>query len=151
MDTAHNIFCVLDRINITPESASRPRLSTYGIFNTEKYVSYKSALEWELKKLGWRESDCLKNVVSLSVRFGMPMPKTITKEMREKRGYVLGGYCACPKDVDNLLKAIMDSMFKQDKLVVQVFAEKVWAEHGKGFLDISYSVLRDKNKTNGTS
>ena len=133
-------FVYLGRISRVPESAPRPRLTAGGITNTPKYKAYKEALFWELKVLGWKELDFAQKFISLHVEFGFVLPKRIGKSELE-RGCVAGGYCDCTKDVDNLLKGIMDSMFSQDKGVVSVSGIKLWSETGKPYIDIYYQVI----------
>lgn len=133
-------FIYLGRINRLPESAPRPRFMAGHVSNTPKYKAYKEALFWELKVLGWKELDFADKFISLHVEFGFELPKKVSKAQVDS-GYMSGGYCACVKDVDNLLKGIMDSMFSQDKGVVSVSGIKLWSETGKPYIDIYYQVI----------
>lgn len=106
--------------------------------------------KWRHGEYGkWRVRDCVKryheyqdmiNIYrkdyelpnSFTVVFGMPFPKRINKT---KRAQLLGQPHLQKPDVDNLLKAIMDTLKTEDQTVWHVDARKVWAT-GEGFISI---------------
>lgn len=59
--------------------------------------------------------------------FFIPMPNGWSKEKKDK---LVGMPCEDKPDVDNILKLIMDTFVKDDKLVWSVKAEKRWAYYG---------------------
>lgn len=69
--------------------------------------------------------------LSVSIIFGLKMPKSASKKRREK---MLNGDILPMKvpDIDNLIKAVMDALnglaYADDKQVVQVWAFKKYAE-----------------------
>jgi len=62
-----------------------------------------------------------------TVIFGMPMPKSWSKK---KKAVFLGKAHQQKPDIDNLLKAILDAIFKDDSGVWDIHAVKIWADVG---------------------
>lgn len=62
------------------------------------------------------------------VIFSLPMPKSWSKKKRQE----LNGQPHQQKpDIDNLLKALMDAVLKEDSGVSDIRATKVWGEAGQ--------------------
>lgn len=61
------------------------------------------------------------------IRFLMPMPESWSKAKRAK---MLGEPHRQKPDLDNLLKALLDSVFENDQHISRIFIEKEWAESG---------------------
>lgn len=59
--------------------------------------------------------------------FYMPMPKSWSKK---KKSEMINTLHQQTPDIDNLLKALFDSIFKDDSHVADIRASKVWAESG---------------------
>lgn len=62
------------------------------------------------------------------INFYIPMPKSWTK--KKKREYLGSPHQQTP-DLDNLLKALFDALFKKDQHIWSVKATKVWCDCGK--------------------
>lgn len=61
------------------------------------------------------------------VIFELPMPKSWSKK---KRNDMRGQVHTQKPDIDNLIKALFDAVFKDDSHIAAVFAVKRWAEEG---------------------
>jgi Holliday junction resolvase RusA-like endonuclease len=83
-----------------------------------RYFSFKDELVLEARRVGF----VLGN--GFRVIFYMPMPKSWSKKKQE--AYYGKPHDQTP-DIDNLLKAVMDSLLKQDNKVHHVEAFKVWS------------------------
>ena len=82
-------------------------------------------------------------LVSVDIGFFIGMPKSWSKKKKELKN---GQYCDNTADVDNYLKAILDSLngvlFIDDKQVVEIFARKIYSETG-------YILYKQKELDNG--
>lgn len=85
---------------------------------TTKYWRYKDALKAEVR--GELEPRFM-------VTFRIPMPKSWSKK---KRAEMLGKPHQQRPDVDNLAKAFMDALCKEDGYVYDIRARKFWADCG---------------------
>ena len=64
----------------------------------------------------------------LEVKFYIPMPKSWSKKKKK----TLWGHPHQQKpDIDNLAKAFMDCLCKEDSFVYRLKVSKYWAEEGK--------------------
>jgi len=50
---------------------------------------------------------------------------------KKKKAELLGMPCQITPDIDNLVKAVMDSLLPEDKTVWKICASKRWAEEGR--------------------
>jgi len=69
-----------------------------------------------------------------SIKFFMPMPKSWSK----KKKIQMSGQPHTPKpDLDNLLKAIMDAVLKEDSIIHSLCnIQKVWSDESHGYIKI---------------
>jgi len=124
-------------INITPQPASRPRVSKNGTYNTSKYTNYKEALSIYLRK----QNKCniiADKPISLDIVFYMPIPKSIS--LKNKKELIGKPHIKKP-DLDNLLKAFKDSankiLYTDDSLVANVTASKLYSNNPSITYDIN--------------
>jgi len=81
----------------------------------------------------WRFCDQIKaNRVDLPkqgahVTFIMPMPKSWSKK---KKGLMCGEFHEQTPDLDNLLKALGDAVYSQDKDISDIHVSKIWGTRG---------------------
>lgn len=99
-----------------------------------KYHAFRDAIQAEMKKVDlgggtWRDLD------TLMVNFYLPMPKSWSKKKKEQ---MAGAMHQQKPDIDNLVKAVLDSIFRDgdDCRVAGVVARKFWIA-GSGKITIT--------------
>ena len=116
------------RFNINPVPASRPRVSRWSTYYPKKYTKFKKDMEALTSELETTPSEKL---VSVELEFGIMIPKSWSKKKREELNNT---YCSNNSDIDNYIKAILDSLngivYIDDKQVVELFAKKIYSEEG---------------------
>ena len=116
------------RFNINPVPASRPRVSRWSTYYPKKYTKFKKEMEALTSEL---ETTLSKKPVSVELEFGIMMPKSWSKKKRKELNNT---YCSNNSDIDNYIKAILDSLngvvYVDDKQVVELFAKKIYSEEG---------------------
>lgn len=97
----------------------------------ERYNAYKIALLSLAKEKGFEllPQGC-------SFRFYIPMPKTWTKKKRAIMHFKLHQQ---KPDIDNLMKAVFDSMLSEDKYIAHFEAVKFWVDFPTGWIEIAIS------------
>ena len=114
--------------------SGRPFIHTYSPKSDWYHLVYVKALE-EKEKLKTRLSGALK----LTLKFCLPIPKSISKKKREQLFYV-----SKRGDIDNYCKAIMDAInqvgiWEDDGQVALLVATKIYSEQPR--CDISIEQL----------
>jgi len=116
------------KFNINPVPASRPRVSRWSTYYPKKYTKFKKDMEALTSEL---ETTPSKKLVSVELEFGIMIPKSWSKKKREELNNT---YCSNNSDIDNYIKAILDSLngivYIDDKQVVELFAKKIYSEEG---------------------
>ena len=116
------------RFNINPVPASRPRVSRWSTYYPKKYTKFKKDMEALTSVMETTPSEKL---VSVELEFGIMIPKSWSKKKREELNNT---YCSNNSDIDNYIKAILDSLngivYIDDKQVVELFAKKIYSEEG---------------------
>ena len=92
-----------------------------------RYWKYKTELQGKMDICGIDIDDVIK------VKFGVHMPKSWSKK---KRNEMNGKPHQQRPDVDNLVKGLMDCLFKEDAHIHTVHAQKVWSEVGYMEFDV---------------
>ena len=87
-----------------------------------RYYAYKDILTLMANKDNYTPPD------SLGVEFYLPMPKSWSKK---KKKALLGHPHQQKPDIDNLAKAFLDCLCKEDAYVYRLQVSKFWAEEGK--------------------
>jgi Holliday junction resolvase RusA-like endonuclease len=87
-----------------------------------RYYTYKDTLNILAKKDRYIIQECL------SVEFYLPIPKSWSKK---KKKALLGHPHQQTPDIDNLAKAFMDCLCKEDSHIYRLQVSKFWAEQGK--------------------
>ena len=95
----------------------------------EKYNQYKIDLRAAALEKGFEllPQGC-------SFRFYIPMPKTWSKKKRAIMHFKLHQQ---KPDIDNLMKAVFDSMLSEDKGVAHFEAVKFWVDFPTGWIEIA--------------
>ena len=116
------------RFDINPVPASRPRVSHWSTYYPKKYTKFKKEMEALTSEL---ETTLSEKPVSVELEFGIMMPKSWSKKKRKELNNT---YCSNNSDIDNYIKAILDSLngvvYVDDKQVVELFAKKIYSEEG---------------------
>ena len=113
------------QFDINPVPAARPRVSRWSTYYPKKYTQFKKDME---ALTGELDTTPCENLVCVSLQFMIKIPKSWSKKKR------LAGentYCNNNSDIDNYIKAILDSLngvyFIDDRQVVEVFAIKKYS------------------------
>lgn len=104
------------------DPVAKPRMTRSDKWNQRPKVMRYRAFADEVRRQGIaiRESG---NVVT----FVVPMPPSWSKKKREEH---LGRPHQVVPDVDNLLKSLLDAIYKNDCRVWDIHPRKVWGEKG---------------------
>lgn len=113
-------------IDITPMAAPRPRFSKFGVYNNQAYTDYKAVIKAAAIKAGITPAV---GVISVNVRFYMPMAKSLSKR---KRALLNTKHHTKKPDIDNLQKGLFDALngvaFVDDAQIASVTALKYHSE-----------------------
>ena len=101
---------------------SKPRMTQSDKWKKRKCTAKYWAFKDEVRDLKVNVPD-----YGAIVRFNVPMPKSWSKKDKIK---MLGQPHQQKPDVDNYLKALLDSIFDDDSGVYDIRAQKYWAEKG---------------------
>ena len=110
---------------INPVPAARPRVSRFSTYYPKKYTRFKKEME---ALTGELDSTPCENLVCVSLKFKIKTPQSWSKKKRLERENT---YCNNNSDIDNYVKAMLDSLngvyFIDDRQVVEVFASKKYS------------------------
>ena len=116
------IFFRIPREKLYPSGLKR-------LLRLERYNEYKVNLRAEAKRVGLQLPE-----QGASIKFFIPMPKSWRKFKREAMHFKLH---QSKPDIDNLLKAMFDSLFAEDKSIAHFEAAKFWVNFPVGWIEIS--------------
>jgi len=110
-------------LNIKIHPVSKPRMTRADTWKKRpcvtRYWAYKDELKEKIKELDIKVED------DLFLEFYMPMPKSWSKK---KKLDLLNKPHQQKPDIDNLVKGVMDAIFKEDSHVHTIYAKKIWAK-----------------------
>ena len=118
-----------------PKAQARPKVFHRTLKNGKNFVStYSPKTDWFhlVYTESLKQKYLLKNRLSCALRvilkFGMPIPKSISKKKREQLRYVTK-----KPDVDNLAKAVLDAinnvgLWEDDSQIAELEVSKVYEE-----------------------
>jgi len=113
------------QFDINPVPAARPRVSRFSTYYPKKYTRFKKEME---ALTGELDSTPCENLVCVSLKFKIKTPQSWSKKKRLERENT---YCNNNSDIDNYIKAMLDSLngvyFIDDRQVVEVFASKKYS------------------------
>ena len=117
-----------EKFKINPVPASRPRVSRWSTYYPKKYTKFKTDMEALTSEL---DTTPCEKLVSVEIDFMVEIPKSWSKKKKEE---LSNTYCSNNSDIDNYIKAILDSLngvfFIDDKQVVEIFARKIYSKEG---------------------
>ena len=112
-------------IYINPVPASRARVTRWSTFFPKKYSQFKKDME---TALGDVQMIPTKELISCNIVFYVQIPKSWSKK---KKLNAENSYCGNNSDIDNYIKATLDSLngvfFEDDKQVVRITAAKLYS------------------------
>jgi Holliday junction resolvase RusA-like endonuclease len=133
-------------LNITPQThvratqgdsvffrIPREKLRTPGLkrlLRLERYNNYKIDLGAEAKRKGFSMPP-----IGCSITFFIPVPPSWSKKKKKLHH---GRFHQSKPDLDNLLKAFMDSLMAEDKQIAHIELSKRWIDFESGWIEISY-------------
>jgi Holliday junction resolvase RusA-like endonuclease len=88
----------------------------------KKYYEYKNTLGYLLNRMGYKQGQ------SLHIAFLLPIPNSISK--KKYREYNLSLHNKKP-DIDNLVKAFLDTVCKQDNFISRINCIKLYSTNPK--------------------
>ena len=116
------------RFEINPVPASRPRVSRWSTYYPKKYTKFKQDMEALISELDTTLSEKL---VRVEIDFMIKIPESWSKKKKQELNNT---YCSNNSDIDNYIKAILDSLngvfFIDDRQVVEIFARKIYSKEG---------------------
>ena len=116
------------RFEINPVPASRPRVSRWSTYYPKKYTKFKQDMEALTSELDTTLSEKL---VRVEIDFMIKIPVSWSKKKKQELNNT---YCSNNSDIDNYIKAILDSLngvfFIDDRQVVEIFARKIYSKEG---------------------
>ena len=118
-----SIFFRIPREKLRPSGLSRLK-------RLERYNIYKIELGAEAKRKGF-----VFPPVGASITFFVPVPPSWSKK---KKKLYHGTFHQSKPDLDNLLKALMDSLMAEDKQIAHIELSKRWVDFETGWIEISY-------------
>ena len=110
---------------ISPVPASRPRVTRYGTYIAKTYSQYRKEMSKQIDSLSIQKYT---NPIYVETIFYMPIPKSFSIK---KRSLLDGTFCDVGGDMDNLLKALWDSLngyaYVDDKQIVWSQEKKIYS------------------------
>jgi len=119
-----SIFFRIPRANLRPAGLKR-------LLRLERYNQYKQDLSALCKQKGFTFPH-----QGAHIRFYVPCPKSWSQ--KRKKAYHMKLHMGKP-DVDNMCKAVLDSLFLEDKHVADLRITKFWVDFEDGWIDIEVS------------
>lgn len=114
----------MKQIEIDIDPVAKPRMTRRDVWKKRpcvlKYRAYKDELR--LKTKGFELGD------NLRIKFIIPFPKSYSKKKCVELAYMPHKQ---KPDVDNLVKAVLDTFFKDDSHIYRVDAMKIWGYTGR--------------------
>ena len=131
------------QFDINPVPAARPRVSRWSTYYPKKYTRFKKEME---ALTGELDTTPCENLVVVSLRFKIKIPQSWSKKKRLERENT---YCNNNSDIDNYIKAMLDSLngvyFMDDRQVVEVFASKKYSNEPR----ILFTMMEMNNDKRG--
>ena len=112
--------------DIEPVPASRPRVARWGVYYLKAYEQFRTDMRKLLLQV---KRTMLAEPLKADISFFVRIPRSFSKK---KRNEMDGTYCVSTMDLDNLEKAVYDSMnghvYLDDKQIVEHTTRKKWVK-----------------------
>jgi len=117
-----SIFFRIPREKLRPSGLKR-------LMRLERYNKYKIDLASEAKRKLFTMPP-----IGASVTFVIPVPRSWSKK---KKKLYHGRFHQSKPDIDNLQKAFLDSLMKEDKQIAHLEVQKRWVDFELGWIEIT--------------
>lgn len=117
-----SIFFRIPREKLRPEGLKR-------LMRLERYNKYKLDLDAEAKRKSF-----VMPPIGASIVFVIPVPKSWSNK---KKKLYHGTFHQSKPDIDNLQKAFLDSLMKEDKQIAHLEVQKRWVDFESGWIEIT--------------
>jgi Holliday junction resolvase RusA-like endonuclease len=117
-----SIFFRIPREKLRPAGLKR-------LLRLEKYNKYKIDLDAEAKR-----NSFVMPPIGASIVFVIPVPQSWSKK---KKKLYHGTFHQSKPDIDNLQKAFLDSLMKEDKQIAHLEVQKRWVDFELGWIEIT--------------
>lgn len=118
-----SVFFRIPREKLRPAGLKR-------LMRLERYNQYKIDLLAEAKRKNFTFPP-----VGASVTFFIPVPQSWSKKKKKEHH---GTFNQSKPDIDNLIKALLDSLMAEDKQIAHLEIQKRWVDFDLGWIEISY-------------
>jgi Holliday junction resolvase RusA-like endonuclease len=117
-----SIFFRIPREKLRPAGLKR-------LMRLERYNKYKLDLDTEAKRKSF-----VMPPIGASITFVIPVPASWSKK---KKKLYHGTFHQSKPDIDNLQKAFLDSLMKEDKQIAHLEVQKRWVDFEIGWIEIT--------------
>ena len=117
-----SIFFRIPREKLRPAGLKR-------LMRLERYNKYKLDLDSEAKRKSF-----IMPPIGASITFVIPVPRSWSKK---KKKLYHGTFHQSKPDIDNLQKAFLDSLMKEDKQIAHLEVQKRWVDFEVGWIEIT--------------
>jgi len=117
-----SIFFRIPREKLRPAGLKR-------LMRLERYNKYKLDLDSEAKRKSFKMPP-----IGASITFVIPVPRSWSKK---KKKLYHGTFHQSKPDIDNLQKAFLDSLMKEDKQIAHLEVQKRWVDFELGWIEIT--------------
>ena len=117
-----SIFFRIPREKLRPTGLKR-------LMRLERYNKYKLDLDSEAKRKSF-----VMPPIGASITFVIPVPRSWSKK---KKKLYHGRFHQSKPDIDNLQKAFLDSLMKEDKQIAHLEVQKRWVDFEVGWIEIT--------------
>jgi Holliday junction resolvase RusA-like endonuclease len=117
-----SVFFRIPREKLRPSGLKR-------LMRLERYNKYKVDLGAEAKRKSF-----VMPPIGASITFVIPVPPSWSKK---KKKLYHGRFHQSKPDIDNLQKAFLDSLMKEDKQIAHLEVQKRWVDFESGWIEIT--------------
>lgn len=117
-----SVFFRIPREKLRPSGLKR-------LLRLERYNKYKVDLAAEAKRKSF-----VMPPIGASITFVIPVPPSWSKK---KKKLYHGTFHQSKPDIDNLQKAFLDSLMKEDKQIAHLEVQKRWVDFESGWIEVT--------------
>ena len=114
---------------IAPVVASRARVGRWSTYFPKRYTEFKKEFRELLQEY---KATSTTDLIYVKLDFYVQLPKTMSKKKKAEKE---GKHCDNNADLDNYVKATLDSLegkyYDNDKQIAMIRARKYWSDNGR--------------------